>query len=380
MSESKLILVMGPQLSGLSAISCLFNILQPSSYPQQTDVKQRHASQQNFEYPAVIQFNDALLQDYHQSWYDIKALDRNKIEQKVQLAKRKVQLQSILESFTADAEKNDDGYYVIKDHRLSLTFPFWQTLVEELGRPHYCVFGIRDPREIALSCLRHYGLPVPLSYLLWKKYVENSIHSLTYTPHFICDYRRLIEDPITIKQLLLDYFPDLKTTQACSSDVDETIKILINADYAHHQAINLNHSKLEAQVVAVYTQLRQLDYLDSPSKQSLLALLADIDQTTNEKFIHHLLSKMINNAINGHKIFQETDDELVYYRELLKQRDQELQHMSARNKRLEEINSKALSQINAYRKALGETNYTLDVAQENNSLDSIASYLSNVFR
>lgn len=171
-----LIFVLGMHRSGTSALVRTLNLL---GYQVPKDLLA--ANQDNpfgyWEPKSVVAFNDRLLKHFDRHWSDPKPLPigwqsgphmTEWIAEAVEILKALVQ--------DSDPSKNVKGL-VIKDPRLSLTFPLWRDAAEKIGVDVSCFIVYRDPSEVAQSLEARDEITLDHAKHLWAHYLVEAEQS-----------------------------------------------------------------------------------------------------------------------------------------------------------------------------------------------------------
>jgi len=88
-------------------------------------------------------------------------------------------------------EQQAPSGFVIKDPRLSLTFPVWK---KYLGKPVTLIM-VRNPAAVAVSLWRRDQIYDSLSHALWYRYTHAAMSNAMISDAFVIDYDRFIEQP-----------------------------------------------------------------------------------------------------------------------------------------------------------------------------------------
>jgi len=337
-SQSKnILLVMGMHRSGTSAMARLLNLMGAHIGDDLISADKEINSDGFWEYQSVVTFNESVLADLGQSWYDIHSASTEEWWSAPSFQTKKLELKSLLQSLVSE----EHSQYVIKDPRLCLTYPMWDEVISELGWQHHCFLMVRDPREIALSLLKREGFSIDTSYLLWKRYFESAIHVLNYAPHLIFPYNALISNPLLTAELIATHLPEINTQTFELNK--KKIELEINHRLKHHTAIDMTHSELESKLVEVYElSIAQLSLCANTNKELALRFRY-IDTLLDQDFYQHFNSKLIHNALNSRKVLIEIGDELTYARKVIDERDKQLAHYESKEAEIKLLNERLYS-------------------------------------
>ena len=83
----------------------------------------------------------------------------------------------------------------LKEPRLTILLPFWQTVFAELGLQVGYVHVVRHPLEVAQSLLVRDGFSLARSLLLWWFYNVAALRYIQEHPHVVVHYDEFLEDP-----------------------------------------------------------------------------------------------------------------------------------------------------------------------------------------
>jgi hypothetical protein len=97
---------------------------------------------------------------------------------------------------------DDAPLIVVKDPRLSLLIPIWDTALQHEGYTPVYVIMVRDPREVAASLLRRNGFPRSKSLLLWISYMVAVERDTRGAPRCFVAYHDLLASADTALALI----------------------------------------------------------------------------------------------------------------------------------------------------------------------------------
>ena len=100
-------------------------------------------------------------------------------------------------AWTARARKLVDSLkgresYVLKDPRMSLLFPFWRQVLDDV----VCVIAWRDPRSVAQSLLTRDRQPPLLALAAWEHHYRTILRDTEGLPRVLLSYDDVIADPV----------------------------------------------------------------------------------------------------------------------------------------------------------------------------------------
>jgi len=187
-------LVLGMHRSGTSTLAGLL-----SSIGLHAGTHLLAASDSNpkghFENYNIYELNKKILANADSSWdshdFDISQLDSLSIRQYIDQAK------SIIKQDFSFIE-----YFTIKEPRMCLLFPIWQTALEELNITVRPLLIFRNPMEIALSLQKRNGFSLEKGLILWMHYsLQAEYHSRNYQRTFISYDDLIYKTPQILKEI-----------------------------------------------------------------------------------------------------------------------------------------------------------------------------------
>lgn len=154
--------------------------------PARDHAKATAANPEGFwEHYRLMRISEAILRSFGGSWRDPPPLPPG-WERSAQLDPLREQAGAILaESF------GGHGLWGWKDPRISLTLPFWRTLVPD---PR-CVVCLRNPLDVAASLERRDGMPIARSLALWRVYVSAALAATSGHPRLLVPYEGFFAEP-----------------------------------------------------------------------------------------------------------------------------------------------------------------------------------------
>jgi len=150
---------------------------------------------------------------------------------------------------------NEHQPWVLKDPRMCLLLPVWQTLLTE---PVYVLMH-RHPLEVVESLSKRMNQPLPISLglVLWEKYIVSLLQALQGRRVLVVSHARLLANPWQECQRLHAYLvksaPPLQLPQRAVIEASVNPKL----HHAHHDAPPKAPS-LTTQQVAIHSELERL--------------------------------------------------------------------------------------------------------------------------
>lgn len=161
------IVVLGMHRSGTSVLSGLVSLqgfhLGVSQMPVREDNPKGF-----FENFAIYSFNQKILEDHGVSWDDYSFVFDDISEEK--LVSYRIKAREIIKAEFGIAKK-----IFIKDPRMCILFPLWETVLKDLGFRIKVIVVYRSPMEVALSLKARNDFVLEKSLLLWSHYSFQAI-------------------------------------------------------------------------------------------------------------------------------------------------------------------------------------------------------------
>lgn len=288
------VVVLGMHRSGTSMVTRIINLLGLSIGPDDRLLSPKPDNEKGFwENLDIAQINDDLFLQLGGRWDWPTYLPMDWAES------------HDLESLRSRARAAVDGLgrdpAVVKDPRLSVTLPLWQTIA---AIPK-AVLAIRHPVEVAESLARRNHIPMEKACELWLHYVGNAVANAP--DGLIVDYQTLLEDPLTGAERLRAWLglPDL------GPDVAAEIFAFADPSLRHHAAGASEGNATSELATWVYERLKVVDTVDALPRfdrsviDGTVAVIqrplaeAQVDETSN------LLAHQLAEATAGLKIMTE---------------------------------------------------------------------------
>ena len=197
------ILVLGMHRSGTSTVTGLIRMMgayvaRPQDMMEETPDNPKGYWERN----DVRAVNDALLAGHGCTWDE---LSHWTFEGPFNPAPQELRQSIGTISIELEAQKP----WVLKDPRLSITYPYW-----DFPPNTVCVLVHRDPLEIARSLKVRDGIPLTKGLALWEYYTVGSLRCAEARPIIHVSYNAMLADPLReVSRLhagLMSRFPALK--------------------------------------------------------------------------------------------------------------------------------------------------------------------------
>jgi hypothetical protein len=181
--QKRIIFVLGAHRSGTSMASRLVNLggfeLTGPTIPPAADNPAGFWEDQR-----IAIADDQLLRLLGSRWDDVMTPNLIEWDRHPVLHNLRADLIRHLQSSPAD-------HLVLKDPRITILFPMWQSLVEDLGWKAQAVFSIRDPRAVAESLHTRNQFSRAKGIFIWLNYVLTGELYSRSTPRILVDYDTL---------------------------------------------------------------------------------------------------------------------------------------------------------------------------------------------
>jgi tetratricopeptide (TPR) repeat protein len=180
------IFVLGMHRSGTSALSRVLNLV---GFAQaNTMMKANDFNPSGYWEPQpVVALNDSYLWDLQRYWGDPKPVnlsdDLSRFEQAVGDA------QTVLKEQFDGAQG-----FVLKDPRVSLTFPIWREAAEAVGAQPVVLIALRNPLSVCQSLRKRDGLKLAHSEKLWMNYTLEAEKNSRGVPRAVVRYEDMLKD------------------------------------------------------------------------------------------------------------------------------------------------------------------------------------------
>jgi len=212
------ILILGPHRSGTSAIAGAVAQLTKANFGQLLMQAQYDNQQGFYENEKIVAINDAILAELFRSWDDPRPMDIGLLN-----STRLDYLRSRAQKVIQD-EFDKSEVIAIKDPRLCLTFPFWDTILKTEGYSPRVILTHRKIEEIVASLMSRELLSQEYAYLLTAMY---ALHAERYTrdhQRIWIDYNRVITEKKYLNLRLGSFLSNIELTLNVDSGLDASYK------------------------------------------------------------------------------------------------------------------------------------------------------------
>jgi hypothetical protein len=179
--------VLGMHRSGTSALSgalCCFGADGPKTPMRPTEDNPSGY----FESTPVKVLNDRILHSAGTRWDDWTRIPGGWFEGP-RAAALKEEAKAVIQ-----AEFGASPLFVFKDPRICRIWPFWQSVLTELGITPIPILLLRDPEEVAASLVKRDGMAESLARLIWLNHLLEAERSTRGKTRVITTFDRLLSD------------------------------------------------------------------------------------------------------------------------------------------------------------------------------------------
>ena len=187
--KSKAICILGMHRSGTSAIARSINFL-GAYLGENSDFLTPFSDNPEgyWERDDIVSLNDRILYHLKKTWDTTLPLpDRWHVSDKIKPFKEEI-ITLIKKTFS------DHQLWAFKDPRISILFPLWRDVLNELGIEFSTIFVIRNPLDVAKSLKIRDGFSYDKSFGIWFHYNIAALISVFDLPHVFIHYDRVIDN------------------------------------------------------------------------------------------------------------------------------------------------------------------------------------------
>ena len=218
-----------------------------------------------FENQGLNEINESILCRLDSSWHDLFPLQKDWWKQEGISAFREKALKLIQMEFAGV------DTFCIKDPRMCVLFPFWNSIFEELHTKLSYILPVRNPTEVADSLKRRHGLSIQKGILLWMNHMLNAeFYSRSGSRSFVF-FEELLKNPEKtinrISKALGINFP--KTWHEAKNDIEE----FLEPSLKHYNHENHASSKdILPLVTGCYQLFSELCYAERTGENKLVKI------------------------------------------------------------------------------------------------------------
>jgi hypothetical protein len=192
------IIVLGAHRSGTSMVTRLINMMGAYFGMGDTSIGANAENPKGFwERGDVINVNDAILRHYGCQWDKLDNWQFFDTPAKKDLSALEPQMQA-MQNILLEMDANRP--WVMKDPRMCLTYPFWQTKLEL--PVIVCVY--RNPQEVARSLKTRNDISLTHGMAFWEYYAVGVVNAMRNTPTIFVSHDALLAHPFETVQKLYE--------------------------------------------------------------------------------------------------------------------------------------------------------------------------------
>jgi hypothetical protein len=181
------LVVLGMHRSGTSALTGTLGLL-GAALPSDLLGSDPYNIKGHFEPRGIIEVDEQLLSALGTSWHDVGPLNLSNLDP------------GVMDRFRADLihameiSYNGAPLFVLKEPRICRLFPLTRVALEDFGAAVRAIICVRDPGEVAQSCVVKNGMDLSHGFGLWVRYMlEAELHSRGLQRIFV-DFSTLLQD------------------------------------------------------------------------------------------------------------------------------------------------------------------------------------------
>ncbi len=288
MKRNTQIFVLGMHRSGTSAVARILNIMGAYFGPEEMSLGANVENPKGFwERRDIRNINDAVLNSQGADWSHISNFNLDELTEEA-----KTEFELAAKPIVQELNKNSP--WMLKEPRICLLYPLWQSLVDSA----LCIHVQRCPLEVALSLKSRNGYSLSLGVALWEKYNLLAFEYSKKSPRVLLSHQYLMTEPIAaVKQL----YGDLKAfncddlREPSESEIESFIDPNLYRNKGDDDAVKaiLNKEQLHLRDLIESGEIMNLDKLP-PLSLSAAATLETFDILQDEK--KKLATKVLNDA------------------------------------------------------------------------------------
>lgn len=225
------LVILGMHRSGTSALTRVLSLLGAQLPSQLMPPVQGNNDLGFWESERVKELNDALLRECGSSWDDWTSL-------RLPMAGQQREEWTSKAAQVLEEEFGPADSIVLKDPRVSRTYPIWRTALERRSFEVICIIALRHPREVAASIHSRDGYSLEEGCLLWLEHtLAAERHSRDATTRSFVKYDDLLADWRSAIAQISESAPEglLQADEDAAKAIDGFLK----PSARHHQSTDL---------------------------------------------------------------------------------------------------------------------------------------------
>jgi hypothetical protein len=221
-----------------------------------------------FEDRRIVELNERIFAALGRRWNSLAPIAPEELEKVQHFHSEGVELLCTMSAGTVDIG--------IKDPRMCLLLPFWQTVFATVKIVPQYLFTIRDPREVAASLRDRDGISVEGGCWLWLTHVISALQAFDGEPCYFLKYDQLLERPGETVRMISDLFELAAEVAVIEKVADE----FVSSDLNRHGGKHIRIKDLPHPVIhALYKLLCLQETMVKPSPLKASKVWQVIEQT-----------------------------------------------------------------------------------------------------
>ncbi len=228
----KCITILGCHRSGTSAVAGVINQLGINMGSRLMAAAEEDNEKGFFENLDIYNVNEGILKTLNTSWDGLFFLH----DEWWKMPRLDSYRQNIIE--IVEREFKDDSIFCIKDPRLSVLFPLWKDVFEDLDIDPVCILPIRNPLEVGNSLKKRNDFTIEKSLLLWMKCMTAAEYYSRPFRRYFLSFDDMLRDPEGTFTRIADRF-DINYPRKWQ-DARRDIEAFLDPGLKHHNCIGDN--------------------------------------------------------------------------------------------------------------------------------------------
>ncbi|MEE9339962.1 MAG: glycosyltransferase [Methylococcaceae bacterium] len=234
--------------------------------------------------------------------------------------------------------------FAIKDPRISLLIPFWESVAKTLTVKIQYVVAVRNPIDSSRSLIKRNNFDETKGLALWVNYNYKILLDLCNSEGsaIFIDYQKLLNQPLKQLSRLSYFISELKITKSSTtSKIEEFINSYIDKTLSHSFATTDDLNKLDQSVLGIIElhnclqEFTQTRWSRVRALQTLDAISANQLEADNYKLQLHYFKYELKHKLNTQRQSLQTKNQLLieriiqnkndYYHEIIQKNDADFQ-------------------------------------------------------
>ncbi|MGB5855872.1 MAG: glycosyltransferase [Oceanisphaera sp.] len=281
--NKQLLVVLGMHRSGTSVVSRALAVL--GAEHGDKSLRSGADNPKGFwEDEELVAFNDQLLAELGQSWFDVQPIAAELFAHTAWDSKKqaaKALFQQKLEQYEV---------FAVKDPRLSRLLPFWQPIWQELAIDVKYIFSLREPSAVMQSLQSRNGFRPGYSAALWLRYNQDALAGLDKISALVVDYNDMLLQPDATLRAMATFLKmplndeavavfnrDFLDTQLDHGVILETTPLVTLANEVYHRI--KSHAVTTNRLLALFNEFSPVGEWQQWSREARSSVLLDKAET-----------------------------------------------------------------------------------------------------